>query len=1465
MTQPILLERIDLRRRAWRSLVRFTPVVALALLCAGCPTTGPTDGTTPEDPTGLILNVNSNIRVSGDQSVTIVYSAAPTDAVVDAFYIEVDSTDADASTVGPQVVFGSNLTTGENQTVALATGPLPLGIYRVGLDITANSKTLRVTSQGTISVTTLPDPEFTQPNQSITAQPGGNITVSANVGDAENAVQWRLFYIQKDERPSNTPDEYGTQIAAGSANVASATWFTAGVPLGEYEIGIFVTDSGQSIADTVASGNADEIRGPFFNDFVVTLSTESPEAIPPSVVVTQPASDRNVLVVNETDPDEGNVLVEFSVNVFQGPPSQQFVDVLYDFDGKANTGDEHIVSANLPITATNAVFRVASIDAGTTAFLAVRASDGVTSPVTQYAPGTVRRATFSETILDVTAPTTTEPYAPGDLVTARWTLNTPGVTDGTIALYFRRLGSDGAPIHSTLVADDVVTNGLPLSTRTFTFPATESGRFRITVFADLANTTQDLQGDGPVPVVVTSLPHIYWLGDLLATNNPLRGAIFGGVSFEDNAGSSFAGGEDFNDDGIDDFIIVSRYAKPDAINPSGIGIGEAYLIRGSNALAGKSFNLNTVSSATLPGMVFSGISITNPNESDETYGIASVFISSDADGDSVGEIWFGIPFANYKVTSLSQTLEREGMFVNGGVVTVSSRNSRVRGDRDTIGARILLDQVGMRFTVSDVRPEPRNDDGSENTDQASLCDGNTTWLEDRWHYYEGDCPTGQGQTTLPFRGCVDINDGLFGSATGDPGPESMVEPRHGFSPALANNYLAHREFRDGRPACRNTALTRDNECPSCFPADETSCNGTCVPWVEVDEAPAQDLASHRTIEPLDPSIEENQYCSAAEDMTVPGTSGPGTVDMPTLDQGESCTTIQDIVDATITNPAAILAIDDRLIDGYLENRIDGLARSPAFTGFYPDEYVDSENNIQRNMPVEPYGMRIIGRPPTGDAFAATHDDHQHEEFSLFGTSITQVANTMIISAPQRDAIDGFDADDFLTPDELENAGMGYTFENYAYWQDVISGGAVTITPPKPHMFLAGSGGVTGWNGSDGQVPPGSNTPRWDLAVNREFTVSNNPPNIVGGTDENIETIVDVGDFNGDTRLDFAVGSPQRNSGDGAVYVVFRRAQSLEGDFILEKLALSTTNAERLDGILVNGDSGSGEQFGRVLASGVDFNNDGVGDLIVGNSEADGGVGEVVIIFAQTGVITSTGGASIDTLLAAHQAARLTGSPLDVGSGFGFTVANAGDVDGDGKDDLLIAAPSATPRFDPDPSDATDQLTAFGLDRDRDGSQDDVTGPLGRPDGQVTEDDDLMHAGLVYVILSSTNAALWSGANGAFDISIDQLGTLQLPGYIIVGRDGVRTAQSGTVIDGDFLGGGNAADELQGGNSLKAPIAVVGGDRGRGLGLAASGDIDGDGIGDFLLGAQLADPRVNPQTGEGIRNGGEVYLIFGGAD
>jgi len=461
-------------------------------------------------------------------------------------------------------------------------------------------------------------------------------------------------------------------------------------------------------------------------------------------------------------------------------------------------------------------------------------------------------------------------------------------------------------------------------------------------------------------------------------------------------------------------------------------------------------------------------------------------------------------------------------------------------------------------------------------------------------------------------------------------------------------------------------------------------------------------------------------------------------------------------------------------------------------------------------PLEPRGARIIGQE-AGDGF---------------GTSVTiskplgTGRGDLIISAPNRTAmgslVDGIDND-------IPDSGVAFLAPSRNLWgsdSTVING----ATPPTPYQYVMGRASNCG----DGRAP------------------TFNPLRITGDANDSLRNIIGIEDFNNDGRNDFAVGAPNAGGGQGRVYIAFRREQSVEGDFVLDKLELDPTSPERLTGVLIVTDAA--DALGSSLATDVDFNGDGVKDLVVGSPNANGGQGEVIVIFGDPNLTSPVNGISVDTLLNTRntqgfpRAARITGNPLDPSGNFGFNVANAGDIDGDGTNDLLIAAPGATPRFDSDPADDTDELNDPGVDANLDGLKDDVSGPNGLPDGIVDTFDNLDNAGIVFVILGSNR--LDDIATADITISAEDLGTNLLRGFMIAGRR-----------QGDRIGGGDAGTTADGGIAGKQG-------RGRSFGLASAGDVDGDGRDDMLIGSILADPRRDPNTGVGIQNGGEAYLVYG---
>ena len=102
---------------------------------------------------------------------------------------------------------------------------------------------------------------------------------------------------------------------------------------------------------------------------------------------------------------------------------------------------------------------------------------------------------------------------------------------------------------------------------------------------------------------------------------------------------------------------------------------------------------------------------------------------------------------------------------------------------------------------------------------------------------------------------------------------------------------------------------------------------------------------------------------------------------------------------------------------------------------------------------------------------------------------------------------------------------------------------------------------------------------------------------------------------------------------------------------------ASAGAQQLPLYTLNGDSG-GDRFGNAVASAGDVNRDGFEDVVVGAPrDADNGVnaGKVLVISGQDG-------STLYTFLG------------QAGYQFGFSVAGAGDANGDGYDDVVVGAP-----------------------------------------------------------------------------------------------------------------------------------------------------------------------------------------------
>jgi hypothetical protein len=329
---------------------------------------------------------------------------------------------------------------------------------------------------------------------------------------------------------------------------------------------------------------------------------------------------------------------------------------------------------------------------------------------------------------------------------------------------------------------------------------------------------------------------------------------------------------------------------------------------------------------------------------------------------------------------------------------------------------------------------------------------------------------------------------------------------------------------------------------------------------------------------------------------------------------------------------------------------------------------------------------------------------------------------VIIGAPGAPGNDGF-------PTPTPGPGQSY----------VVFGGASVGSSGSINVFFLGRGGFV----LDG------------IGTNPFFR---------GFIDSSGESVSAAGDFNGDGIDDVIIGapgaSPNGRQSAGQSYVVFGSTSVGTGNsFNLQLSTLNGTNGFAINGIFPN------DRLGSSVSDAGDINGDGIDDLIIGAPNADSrnaiNAGQSYVVFGGASV---GGGGSINvSTLNGTNGFAINGIASDDSSG--ARVSAAGDINGDGIDDLIIGAPSADPN---------------GINS----------------------------AGQSYVVFGSPSV----GSGGRIDLS-------------------TLNGTNGFVING-----------------------IASNDR-LGASVSAAGDINNDGIDDLIIGAP--DASLN-----GISFAGQSYVVFG---
>jgi hypothetical protein len=742
-----------------------------------------------------------------------------------------------------------------------------------------------------------------------------------------------------------------------------------------------------------------------------------------------------------------------------------------------------------------------------------------------------------------------------------------------------------------------------------------------------------------------------------------QGAVLQAFNFNDLAGSSMAAVPDLDDDGDGELLIASRFGEPYLINESGIGFGEAYLLYGDSQRLRGIRSLNAVGNpgqSGIPGLVFPGIRM--PMNRTWTEGIADALVLNDMDGDDLPELVFGFPRVEslalndpafgYDGTAyqhpdllahppelgeLEFSVARENFysgwtvnraqFTRGGIVIVSSHNE-ILMDHDLLNRRgdrvVDLHEVGQTFT-SMVR--------SQLIPYIALVGADGPLLRCE------DCEPDESDENDP--GCPDaencVPDGC--DADGDmwDHEETLVQ---------STVVLWDVVFQNQGPGGFQQPWT--------VPAvDPPLANPSPFTWalglIDLFYPPlccACDNADG------DPNTNEDRLgCESSNEWYV---WGGGLLPFP-------CASVGDL-------------------DSW--NHYG----DSVWTGFYPLDAAPLDYTV---------GARVLGQQV---------DDR-------FGTAVATDGTFLYISAPRHTpTID--DVPQLTVGKDYTQAGVVYAYrirrfeptraqlwiEPGGSWPNVDeeNPGLSDYTMPVPHQYLiedvgsprndaltnvaysfAGDECLPAYSTSGGAQANfcGTDHVRWPGTAGYDL---DRVSQIVGPhRNARIELVRGLGDVNSDGSGDYAITCPNAwadfdddASGTvGAIFVLFERPTGEGGDLLIERVA---AQANPLRSLWVKGTADA--PLGHAVDGAGDFNGDDTDDVILGSPDAALGRGEAIVVFGSNAMLQSPPeGATFDDLVQGGLATRFLGEqPGDLA---GANVGGAGDVDGDGMDDILIAAPA----------------------------------------------------------------------------------------------------------------------------------------------------------------------------------------------